>query len=707
MSRRLKYFNEVQIMRNGMEQVRTTNGSVRVTPEEAAAGEQGTVTVTYTVGRDAVFIGGVLRFTIPFGFTKPQISMPIYPGYTTVRTTRKNASVQTFLVENDWWKRGPDRTKTENVSEHVGTHVWVRVTGHALTEGDEVILTYGDTSYQRQAAACFCRTSGPVQFDVATDQRGTLEAPYSGYYLTTDPPTMMIHPGEAAFYEVILPSELTVGEEAEFTVLAVDAFHNLSVSHTGPLTCRDGETGAVVYEGEFTEDDCGIKKIRFVPGRAGVLRVKAEGGAGGRSVRSCSDGSCSDGSCSDGPEAATTLCTGESNPAVCTERQTPASCAEGDGPNSNSGNSDSPSGGNLRHFWGDLHGHTGIQWGRGSGRSYYEFAREAAALDFCALTDPDAGRYTNNNSTAHLSLSCYMTDSQWKEIQEVNRAFYEEGRFVPLLGYEYHNDAPNPEFGGDRNVYYESYDEPIRRCVDQGSYCPEELWAQLKEKNVRAITIPHHTAKKVMLGSWEIHDEELQRLVEIYSCWGNSEGEGCERPIIGGAVYENHSVQYALNKGYRLGFVTGSDTHAGTPGYAHWVFSSELLGYRGGLTCVMAEHLDRRSIFQALWNRNVYATTGERILLEFSVNGVPMGQELPLSENRDRCLHVRVIGTGEIESAEIISMGHTVHREEGCGREMEFHWHDSTKPESGWLYYYVRVYQRNKAIAWSSPIWVS
>ena len=40
-----------------------------------------------------------------------------------------------------------------------------------------------------------------------------------------------------------------------------------------------------------------------------------------------------------------------------------------------------------------------------------------------------------------------MTERQWKEIQEVNKAFYEEGRFVPILGYEYHNDAPNPEFG--------------------------------------------------------------------------------------------------------------------------------------------------------------------------------------------------------------------------------------------------------------------
>lgn len=698
MARRLKYFNEVQIMRNNMEQVKENNGTVRVEPEEITVGGSGTFTVTYTVGDEPLYIGGVLRFTIPFGFTKPQIAMPIYPGYTTAAVSRKNASVKTFIVENDWWKRGPDRSKTENVSEHVGSHVWVRILGHALTKGDQVVLTYGDTSYTPQAAAQYCRTTGPVQFDVATDQRGTLEAPYSGYYLTSDPPTVMVHPEAASFFEVYIPSDLQAGTEAECTVTAIDPYHNLAEHHTGGLRCRLEDT--VIYEGEFEPDDCGIKKIKFTPEREGTLRVNAEN----------QDGSLS----------------GESNPGICSawpgdrqvkvlsgdpeNRQTDGWAA---GPADRSVNAQADgwaagqSSAPLRHFWGDMHGHTGIQWGRGSGRSYYEYAREAAAVDFCALTDPDSGRYTNDNKTAHLSLSCYMTDAQWKEIQDINKAFYEEGRFVPILGYEYHNDAPNPEFGGDRNVYYESYDEPIRRCVDEGSYCPEELWAQLKSQNVRAITIPHHTAKKVMLGSFEIHDEEIQRLVEIYSCWGNSEGEGCERPIIGGSVYENHSVQYALNKGYRLGFVTGSDTHAGNPGYSHWVFSSELMSYRGGLTCIMADRLDRHSLFDALWNRRVYATTGERIILDFTVNGAMMGQEISLSENPVRNLAVRVTGTADIESVEIISMGHTIYRKEGSGREIKFSWQDGNLPQAGWLYYYVRVYQKDKAIAWSSPIWVS
>ena len=52
MAKRLKYFNEVQIMRNNMELVNDTNGSVSVTPEEVTVQDRGTFVITYTVGDD-------------------------------------------------------------------------------------------------------------------------------------------------------------------------------------------------------------------------------------------------------------------------------------------------------------------------------------------------------------------------------------------------------------------------------------------------------------------------------------------------------------------------------------------------------------------------------------------------------------------------------------------------------------------------------
>ena len=98
------------------------------------------------------------------------------------------------------------------------------------------------------------------------------------------------------------------------------------------------------------------------------------------------------------------------------------------------------------------------------------------------MSDPGAGRYTDDDATCRTALSCYMTDEEWAHIQQINKDFYRPGEFVPILGYEYHNDAAAPRCGGDRNVYYATYDEPIFRCCDEGSYTPEQLWQRLRKR---------------------------------------------------------------------------------------------------------------------------------------------------------------------------------------------------------------------------------
>ena len=56
----------------------------------------------------------------------------------------------------------------------------------------------------------------------------------------------------------------------------------------------------------------------------------------------------------------------------------------------------------------------------------------------------------------------------------------------------------------------------------------------------------------------------------------------------------------------------------------------------GGLVAVHAEELERNKIFDSLYNRQAYATSGERILLWFDLmenKREPMGGEIDLSEN--------------------------------------------------------------------------
>ena len=642
------------VSRSDMEVVRDDLGTVSVSPSSVRAGQYQTYHIIYTVGDVDIKIGGVIRFSIPFGFAAPQANLPIRPGYVTAECSKPGVNLHLEFKESVWHRKSFTRTKEENNTEHTGANVYVRITGRALTKGDQVVLVYGDDSYGGDGAYA-PNTLGPLQFDVAVDADGHGEAPFSGFYLCSDVPFVNVLPLEACKLNLIVPSNCVVGQPFKVIVSALDRFHNLAFDYVGQVSLFHGDRQ--VAEVTFCPEDAGLQNVYVTLDEPGTIYLRGED--------------------------ANKRFTAFSNPTLCAAEEAP-----------------------VKFFWGDIHGHTAIQWGQGSGEGYYEYGKEIAGLDFCSLSDPGAGRYTDDDATCRTALSCYMTDEEWAHIQQINRDFYRPGEFVPILGYEYHNDAAAPRCGGDRNVYYATYDEPIFRCCDEGSYTPEQLWQRLRERGCRAITIPHHSAKSVMLNNLELHDEYFQRLIEIYSSWGNSECEGCERPIIGGAVYPGHSVQDALARGERLGFVGASDTHSGQPGFTYWVFENR--SYRGGLTCVMTDQLDREHVFDAMWNRSVYATTGERILLRFRLNGTPMGQELTLRRETPIQLEIEVIGTADLDTVEIIKDGHVLCRRKcSAGSQAQLSYTDNSGVCNGtWSYYYTRVLQKDKEMAWSSPIWV-
>jgi deoxyribodipyrimidine photolyase-like uncharacterized protein len=86
--------------------------------------------------------------------------------------------------------------------------------------------------------------------------------------------------------------------------------------------------------------------------------------------------------------------------------------------------------------------------------------------------------------------------------------------------------------------------------------------------------------------------------------------------------------------------IGNSSGHEGVPGI-NQVESlvRSLHGWRpfsGGLTGVMAEDLTRASILDAIRKGRVYATTGNRTLLSFSLNEQPLGSELRLRAQERR-----------------------------------------------------------------------
>ncbi len=97
------------------------------------------------------------------------------------------------------------------------------------------------------------------------------------------------------------------------------------------------------------------------------------------------------------------------------------------------------------------------------------------------------------------------------------------------------------------------------------------------------------------------HDP-METAVEVHSAWGTFEW----------------IVRDAFEKNYRVGIVANSDGHKGRPGACYP--GASFFGSYGGLTCFLAERLDRDAIFECMRRRRHYATTGNRALLSVAVD---------------------------------------------------------------------------------------
>lgn len=328
-------------------------------------------------------------------------------------------------------------------------------------------------------------------------------------------------------------------------------------------------------------------------------------------------------------------------------------------------------------FFGDMHCHSVFSDGIGSPKACYDFARDWAGLDFCAVTD-------------HAQ---YLSQAEWdSSCQQANDAM-RAGQFVTLCGYE----LSHPEIG-DKNIYYPGEWGPM--IPELNLYTGEILDAEETIpvwKAHGALMMAHLHARNLL----KFRHPELCRLMEVYSNWGCCEFEGANPPFIPSLRHDftGNWAQDALAAGLHMGFTANSDDHMGRPGVSGWHRVERT--YRSGLTAVLAKELTRPAIFEALYQRHTYATSGVRIYLSFSLNGAIPGDEVMLI---DRNMHIAlsVHGTAEIKSMEIINVRQCLWRwtgmQERCDMQIEL------PAENGM--YYLRVTQQDGHQAWTSPIYV-
>lgn len=252
-----------------------------------------------------------------------------------------------------------------------------------------------------------------------------------------------------------------------------------------------------------------------------------------------------------------------------------------------------PSSPSPRFFYGDLHVHSDNTVGTNDTTYNLSYGRDIAKLDFLGYTANDF----------------QITKANWDSDVELIHSLNEDGKFVCYPGTEWcgnscaggdhnvvflHDQIPEFPFDAQGNIArsFEWNEDMDADTIQPGAWPLEELWATYAHDPEGHLMMPHVGGRRCIM-DW--HHPVLERLVEIGSAWGHF-----------GWLY-----QEIAQRGYKLGASMNGDEHRGRCGGG--VPGTAVFGTRGGVTGVVCDKLDRKSVGEALRARRTFATTGERL----------------------------------------------------------------------------------------------
>ncbi len=646
-------------------------GTASISPDgPMLAGSFGTWTVTYTAGAGGIPTGGALQFGLyRSGWSTFQTDRPREAGHTTFQTKAGIEYSAQVIHEKELMERDLYNASREWFVE-------VTITKGALRSGETFSMTYGDRSGGSPGGQVWvvpfgfhetvkrAWTTPVVPFNIRVDLDGSKnwrslreENVYG----------ISVVGGPAEKLEVIAKTDAVVGQPTRIGIVATNRYNDLADHpvYTGAIRLTSSDPRASLpAQYTFSEADASTTSLREITFQTpGVHRVTA------RSL----DGKLR----------------GESNPVVVREAAR-----------------------EHQLLWGDLHGHTEVWDGLMSIEYALKYARDYAHLDYVGLAE----------------------HGSWDEVEYWTNQVHNPPEFVALQCYE----ASIPGGSGHRNFYTAGDKQPpsergkysvaevaamseeeIRRTIRQR---PKDPWAFLQGKEHEVLMIPHATLITEQAINWDyrspsFHRPEFQSVTEIYSSWGNS--EKMVNPLWWGTTYNTArpkaiSAQKILETGAKVGFVGSGDSHTGRVGLSRentrWAERHDALPQKAGFAALYVTENSREAIWQAIHERRCYATTGERIVVEFKMDELFMGQELLTSNPRGYTprFSARVIGTADIESVTLVRNNEDLYVVPGEGSEVQFDFVDLNMPvpePSNW--YYLRVIQTDGNWAWASPIWVT
>jgi hypothetical protein len=294
-------------------------------------------------------------------------------------------------------------------------------------------------------------------------------------------------------------------------------------------------------------------------------------------------------------------------------------------------------------FWGDLHNHNAVGYAKGSLERSIDLAR--AHLDFFAFTGHaswhDIPKITGDRHMIWINGFKAHADHWDKTRRMLQEATTD--KFTALLGYEWHSSV-----FGDYCLIFDR-DQPELFLPDHVDKLLD--FAEAKD----AMAIPHHLGyvQGARGANWKyFRGGRVSPVVEMMSEHGCTEEDRGPFDYIThsqGGRWTQNTVAPRLAMGTRFGFVGSSDDHLGYPG-----------AYGEGVLGVWADDLRPSSLFEAIRARRTYAASGDRIVIEMTLNGNPMGSELPFAGERE--IDVRVEGQDSVEMIELLRNGRVIER---------------------------------------------
>ncbi len=348
---------------------------------------------------------------------------------------------------------------------------------------------------------------------------------------------------------------------------------------------------------------------------------------------------------------------------------------------------------------GDLHEHSegSYCWPAGTDGTLhddYRFGLYSEGFDFVGMTD-----HTNS-----------MDECFWRKNLRTADFYNEEDYYIAIPSAEWTLSPARgyktiPEGVGHRNVIFSSTRE-AEKFIRNGKeiyseFSPEcdsspKLWQLIRDKNIDCVAIPHHVTDEAHPCDWNVRDEEIEPIVELFQCRGNAEYRGCPRENNLDRHQTTHCdeafMDYALRgKGYKIGFI-GSGEHNN-------------MGV--GLAALWVKEVSRKGIIEALRARRCFGTTGDKIFMDVKVNNALMGEVAQLKG--PPIIQIKTQGQKEIERIDLLRNSRVVKTwkpENGNETFMVEYTDEHYGKEKDVLYYYVRVTQTDEHLAWSSPVFI-